>query len=246
MQQRLYVPSFHFDTNKPCYCRSQKTFGECCAQINIERTAPPKSITIVNNFVSNAECNSFIRYAEKQNREWLTVVDSEKSTANKRVFKRHESRVTQHVDISKKRAVANAWFQKACEEHLVKLSNGVKAQWFEEAQLLRYGPGGKYGMHADSDAFCQETKQFYRFIDRDFSMLIYLNDDYEGGGLNFNGLNYSYQPKKGDLVIFPSNHVFSHESVPINKGTKYALVSWGAFPGTPRVAAPRSVVKMNP
>lgn len=243
MQQRLYVPSFHFDTTKPCYCRSQKLFGECCGSPQADKPAP-KNIKVVNNFISNAECNSFIRFAEKQKREWLTVVDDKKSTATKRVFKRHENRVTQHVDISKKRPLATEWFKRACETHLVDLA-GVNAQWFEEPQLLRYGPGGKYGMHSDSDHYCREAKQFYRFIDRDFSMLIYLNDDYEGGGLYFKGLNYHYQPQQGDLVIFPSNHVFSHESLPIDQGRKYALVSWGAFPGSPRVAKPRSVVAMQ-
>jgi len=244
MQQRLYVPTFHFDKTKPCYCRSQKAFGDCCGS-TAEEKATPRSIKVVNNFLSSAECNSFIRFAEKQKREWLTVVDDEKSTANKRVFKRHESRVTQNVELGKKRALANSWFKRACDEHLVDMSNGVPAQWFEEAQLLRYGPGGKYGVHADSDLFCQEAKQFYRFIDRDFSMLIYLNDDYAGGGLYFKGLNYTYQPKRGDLVIFPSNHVFSHESLPIEHGKKLALVSWGAFPGTARVSRPRSIVPVS-
>lgn len=243
MQQRAYVPTFHFDTTKPCYCRSQKLFGDCCGNESAEK-APPSNIKVVNNFLSAAECNGFLRFAEKQKREWLTVVDSEKSTENKRIFKRHESRVTQNVDLGKKRQLANEWFKKACTDHVAQLSGGVPAQWFEEAQLLRYGPGGKYGMHADSDLFCQQAKQFYRFIDRDFSMLIYLNDDYSGGGLKFNGLNFEYQPRRGDLVIFPSNHVFSHESLPIEQGRKFALVSWGAFPGTPRVSQPRSIVPM--
>ncbi|KZX81364.1 hypothetical protein A3715_07475 [Oleiphilus sp. HI0009] len=243
MQQKHYVPTFHFDTTKPCYCRSQKAFGECCGS-SIEEKQTPKSIKVVHNFLSASECNSFIRFAEKQKREWLTVVDTAKSTSNKRVYKRHESRVTQNVDLGKKRALANDWFKRACSEYLVEISGGLNAQWFEEAQLLRYGPGGKYGIHADSDQFCQQAKQFYRFIDRDFSMLIYLNDDYVGGGLYFKGLNYTYQPKRGDLVIFPSNHVFSHESLPIEQGKKLALVSWGAFPGTARVSQPRSIVPM--
>lgn len=243
MQQRLYVPSFHFNTAKPCYCRSGKPFGTCCGAEETEK-APPNNMTVVNNFISPSECKSFIRYADKQKREWLTVVDAQKSSKHKRVFKRHESRITQSVDIQKRRSVANSWFKAACEEHVVKLSKGLPAQWFEEAQLLRYGPGGKYGMHSDADHYCHEASQFYRFIDRDFSMLIYLNDEYEGGELFFKGLNYRYQPKQGDLVIFPSNHVFSHESLPIERGNKYALVSWGAFPGTPRVAQPRSIVPL--
>lgn len=76
------------------------------------------------------------------------MVDAQKSSKNKRVFNRQESRITQSVDIQKRRSVAISWFKAACEEHVIKLSKGLPAQWFEEAQLLRYGTGGKYGIHS--------------------------------------------------------------------------------------------------
>lgn len=241
MYSRYYVPTFHFDTRKPCYCGSMKLFGDCCASASENRTYP-NSVKVIHNFVAQKDCDQMLKYAEKQKREWLTVVDSEKSTENKRVLKRHPSRVTQIVDLAKRRTQVVEWMARACKEHL---PGHVEPQWFENPQMLRYGPGGKYAMHSDADNFCPEQRRFYRFIDRDFSMLIYLNDDYVGGGLKFNGLNFSYQPKAGDLLIFPSNHIFSHESTPIESGTKYALVSWGAFKGSPRVAPPRQTITVH-
>lgn len=242
MYSRYYVPTFHFDVRKPCYCGSGKAFGTCCATDAPDR-AFPHSVKVVNNFISSTECKQLLRFSEKQKREWLTVVDTEKSTDRKRVLKRHPNRVTELVDLGKKRALVAQWMERACREHLPKEVS--PPDWFETPQLLRYGPGGKYAMHSDSDNFCQAQKRFYRFIDRDFSMLIYLNDDYVGGGLRFNGLNFSYQPKAGDLLVFPSNHIFSHESLPIVSGTKYALVSWGAFRGSPRVAPPRQKISIH-
>lgn len=242
MQNRYYVPSFHFDIRQVCYCGSRRAFGECCATAAPERSFP-SSVKVVNNFIANEDCDQLVAFAERQKREWLTVLDDEKSTATKRVFKRHPNRVTQLVDLGKQRALVNEWMARACREHLPR--HIAQPQWFESPQLLRYGLGGKYAMHSDSDGYCQQAQRFYRFIDRDFSILIYLNDDYIGGGLKFNGLNFSYQPKKGDLLIFPSNHIFSNESMPIESGTKYALVSWGAFKGSPRVAAPRQVVSLH-
>ena len=241
MYNRHYVPSFHFDTTKPCYCGSMKRFGHCCAS-NSEERVHPSSIKIVNNFISAPECEQFISYADKQERKWLKVVDNERSTGSKRVMKRHPSRVTELVNLGKKQELVTQWMEKACREHLPSQAN---PQWFETPQMLRYDQGGKYGMHSDSDNYCPDAKRFYRFIDRDFSMLIYLNDGYVGGGLNFKGLNFSYQPKCGDLLIFPSNHVFTHESQPILSGTKYALVSWGAFKGSPRVSAPRQTINLH-
>lgn len=112
-------------------------------------------------------------------------------------------------------------------------------------QLLHFSPGGKYDIHSDAEHFCTQSKQFYRFIDRDFSMLIYLNDNYEGGGLYFPGLDYLFQPQAGDLVIFPSNHIFTHQSLPVTKGTKHALVTWGAVTGSARVSRPQSIIPVR-
>ncbi len=235
-----YVPTFHFDKNKPCYCHSGRLFGQCCAN-SAETGRAPRSIHVINDFLSPADCKRFLRFAEKQKRSWLTVVDSIKG--GKRTYKRDPGRVTQHVALGKRQAMANEWIYKACREKLG-LHIQQPAEWFEAPHLLRYGPDGKYTLHSDAEHFDIKHKRFYRFIDRDFSMLIYLNDDYEGGELSFPWLQYQYRPKAGDLVFFPSNHVFSHESLPIRSGTKYALVSWGALRGTPRVAAPNSQMRL--
>lgn len=242
MKNKYYVPTFHFDKLKPCYCGSSRAFGDCCCASN-DAESSPKNIHIINNYLSKTDCARFIRFAEKQKREWLTVVDSAKSTEKKRVFIRHPNRVTQNVDMGRRFSDASEWFNQACKQFLQGSAKN-HAQWYEQPQLLRYGPGGKYDAHADADHYCQEAKQFYRFIDRDFSMLIYLNDDYEGGELYFPGLEYTYRPVAGDLLIFPSNHIFTHASLPIKTGKKYALVSWGAFQGSPRVSTPKSALRV--
>ncbi|MFT7184695.1 MAG: putative 2-oxoglutarate/Fe(II)-dependent dioxygenase YbiX [Pseudohongiellaceae bacterium] len=237
---KYYVPSFHFDMAKSCYCHSGKLFGSCCGSPNIVRERP-NSIHVINNFISQKECKRLIRFAEKQKRSWLSVVDPNKSQARKTVHKRDPSRVTQHVSLGKKQPLVNKWMQTACLENISALT---KTLWFEPSQLLRYGPGGKYAVHSDAEHYDFDAQRFYRFIDRDFSILIYLNDDFEGGELKFPWLNYQYRPVAGDLVFFPSNHLFSHESMPIISGNKYALVSWGAFQGSPRVKQPRSMVRV--
>lgn len=226
----FYVPTYHLNDNEPCYCHSGKKLGQCCANPGEDR-AVPASLKIVNNFISAAECKAFLRFAKKQPRSWLKVVES--GDASK--AKRDPARVTQLVDIAKKQQHANQWILDAVQQHVAPLG---KPEWYEPPQLLRYGPGGKYEIHADAEHLDKAAGQFYRFIDRDFSFLVYLNDDYEGGEIYFNVLKYKYKPKAGDLVVFPSNHVFMHESMPVTFGTKYALVSWGAFVNTPRVMPP--------
>lgn len=83
--------------------------------------------------------------------------------------------------------------------------------------ILKYEPGMEYKLHHD----CGETHK-----DRVVSMLIYLNDDYVGGHLEFPHIGVTYYPRAGDVLLFPSNYTFAHVAHPVESGTKYAIVSW--------------------
>jgi hypothetical protein len=63
-----------------------------------------------------------------------------------------------------------------------------------------------------------------RQIDRILSFVVYLNDDYVGGAIEFPF--YKYQPKKGETIVFPSSWMYPHKSTPVIEGTKYSLVTW--------------------
>jgi hypothetical protein len=52
-----------------------------------------------------------------------------------------------------------------------------------------------------------------------FSVVMYLNEDYEGGEIFFPELDIKIKPKMGSLVIFPSTHI--HSSLEVKSGTKY-------------------------
>lgn len=228
---RHYVDVYHFDQSKVCYCGSGRNFGECCYGGRAP-DKPPEYIQIFNNYVDQAQCKSLLRFVKKQSREWLMVVDPDRSGGGVVFQKRDPARVSQKVDIGKKSALVAGWIDHAVRRYAAQAGF---PEWFEQPQLLRYSPGGKYDVHADAEESEGDGGRFFRRLDRDFSLLIYLNDDYEGGELHFNALNFTYKPKMGDLILFPSNHVFGHESRPVISGIKYAIVSWGAFKGTPRV-----------
>lgn len=53
------------------------------------------------------------------------------------------------------------------------------------------------------------------------SGVIYLNDDVEGGELNFPEQDITIKPKAGSIVVFPSVKPFYHQSLPVTKGYKY-------------------------
>lgn len=54
-----------------------------------------------------------------------------------------------------------------------------------------------------------------------FSLVAYVNDDYEGGEISFPNHNITIKPKAGSLIMFPSQEPYIHEVKPIKSGTRY-------------------------
>lgn len=82
--------------------------------------------------------------------------------------------------------------------------------------LLRYEGGQEYKAHYDGGTP----------TGRAISAVCYLNNDYEGGEIEFPHFNVKIKPLPGMLILFPSNFAYSHIAHPVTKGTKYAMVTW--------------------
>ena len=64
-------------------------------------------------------------------------------------------------------------------------------------------------------------------VPRTVSAVVYLNEDYIGGELNFSRLEgLNIKPKTGDIIVFPSNYLYEHESKPVLEGAKYAVATF--------------------
>jgi len=61
---------------------------------------------------------------------------------------------------------------------------------------------------------------------RDYTALVYLNDDFTGGELVFPALDVLITPQPGLLVSFPSNHKFVHAVPKVRSGKRYSLPVW--------------------
>jgi Rps23 Pro-64 3,4-dihydroxylase Tpa1-like proline 4-hydroxylase len=82
--------------------------------------------------------------------------------------------------------------------------------------LLRYQEGDFYTEHTDS----------FSVHPRHVSCSFHLNDVYEGGEFSFFNRELKFKPKKGSLIMFPSNFMFPHEILPVTKGTRYSIITW--------------------
>jgi hypothetical protein len=86
----------------------------------------------------------------------------------------------------------------------------------EHYQLLKYKGGQEYKAHYDGGTN----------IGRCVSAICYLNDDYEGGELEFVNFKVKVKPEAGMMILFPSNYAYRHIAHPVINGTKYAIVTW--------------------
>lgn len=99
----------------------------------------------------------------------------------------------------------------------------------EEPQLLCYEPGGHYKSHNDGEGLWtnpDKTQVWKKTIDRDLSIVLFLNDDFEGGAFTFPDLRVTIRPEPGLLVCFPSSRWYTHKVEPVISGNRYALVTW--------------------
>lgn len=91
----------------------------------------------------------------------------------------------------------------------------IQLNYWEAMNFIRYNPSQHFSYHSDHG---------WSYI-AVVSMVGYVNDDYEGGGLRFDKLGLEVKPKAGDLYIFPSTFLFSHAALPVESGTKYSIVT---------------------
>jgi len=92
---------------------------------------------------------------------------------------------------------------------------GVEVSYQEAINVVKYGPNDFFNVHSDDG-------EPYRCT---ISTVGYINSDYDGGELWFNFFDVKIKPGPGDIVISPSSYIYSHASLPVVSGTKYALVT---------------------
>ena len=86
----------------------------------------------------------------------------------------------------------------------------------ENAQLLRYSKGQHLAEHVDR----------VRFVPRVLSSTYYIDDDYEGGEIEFVNFNLKIKSKKNQLLIFPSGSLYVHKVNPVISGERHVIIQW--------------------
>jgi predicted 2-oxoglutarate/Fe(II)-dependent dioxygenase YbiX len=85
---------------------------------------------------------------------------------------------------------------------------------FEPLRVYRYDVGHHFGLHSDQSY----TRGAGRSL---LTLLLYLDDDFEGGETEFPDENKTIAPRAGDALWF--QHAVLHAGKPVTRGTKHVL-----------------------
>lgn len=113
---------------------------------------------------------------------------------------------------------------------------GIEVEYLEDWIFIKYEEGGEYKEHADfvdeDLPYAEEDKKILGGL-RLKTVLIYLNDDFEGGETFFPNIDLTIKPKTGKLVVWENiltnrkkNKYSIHAGLPVSKGNKYIILTW--------------------
>jgi prolyl 4-hydroxylase len=161
---------------------------------------------LLENVLNSQECQRLIDLAESKNFESAPISSSYGPVIDMDL--RNNDRVMWNDD-----ALTNSLWQKV-EEFVPKKWQARPVVGFNERiRFYRYTTNQHFTWHYDGEY--QRENGHCSF----FSVLLYLNDEFEGGATEFEfGL---VKPKKGSMLVF--RHTYYHQGAPVISGTKYVL-----------------------
>lgn len=105
-------------------------------------------------------------------------------------------------------------YQKCTDQYNAQLRVFEKS----EVHLIKFDIGYSMNKHVDTTG--------------DFAVIYYINDDYEGGEINFPEFNLKIKPNANSFIMFPSNDDYLHEVLTNTGKDRYSSTLWFNFEGS--------------
>lgn len=161
---------------------------------------------LIEDFLTNQECDDLILWSEEKGFEEAKVQVYGKQIMLKQV--RNNSRIT-FIDFE----LANKIWNKFLPFVVKKFANNEVVGLNEMFRFYKYENGQRFKKHIDGSYIRNEFESSY------FTLLIYLNDDFEGGTTTFE--KHTISAKKGNALLF--YHGMKHSGEEVISGIKYVL-----------------------
>jgi prolyl 4-hydroxylase len=174
---------------------------------------------IYNKFITPAQCDAIKDYARDK------LFESEIVGG-----KHHDIRNSMQCWISKNHKLAKPLFERIAKEFNLTFDQA------EDLQVVRYLPNQYYNEHHDS--CCDDNDQCKEFIKRGgqrvLTVLIYLNNEFEGGHTYFKNLDLKLKPSTGSAAVFfplannsnKCHPLALHAGTPVSSGEKWIANLW--------------------
>lgn len=182
---------------------------------------PNYDIKEIPNFLTHEECNKIIELSNGK------LFPSKVYSQNEDLLS-NDSRISQQCWLTDDNPLI-----KDISERVKQFTNTIGTQ--EQLQVVNYPKGGFFSPHYDA---CEGNEGYCSRMNgsdgpRLLTVLIYLNDNFEGGETVFPKINKSVKPEKGKAVIFRNvdeNGVIItqalHGGEPIKSGEKWIANKW--------------------
>ena len=174
----------------------------------------------IPNFISHEECDEIIKLIDANHtRSSVVVGGTDRSDVTD-----HRTSSTSNLDTNN--IIVQSVHKKIAETLNLPITKGesLQGQLYEEGQYFKphndYFSGPAYDMHCLASG------------NRTHTLMIYLNDDFEGGDTNFPNKQVSVKAEKGKALWWENmkdGKVLEdtlHEGTPLVKGNKYIITSW--------------------
>lgn len=172
----------------------------------MEKIALNEDVFTIEGFFTPEECAAYIRQSEAIGYEEAMVQVHGKQVMMKNI--RDNSRV-----LFKDEALAELIFEKIRAFCPQEIDNTKLLGLNELFRFYKYEPGQKFKKHRDG-SYQRNEAEFSQL-----TLLIYLNDDFEGGATSFRG--FELKPKTGTALVF--RHAVIHQGDELISGIKYVL-----------------------
>ena len=101
----------------------------------------------------------------------------------------------------------------------------IRAREDKVQELVKWKEGRSMSTHSDN-SWPDGSQKNHPTSFRTWSAIFYINDDYEGGEIEFPLKKFTYKPKSNSLVVFPSTSEYLHGVKEVTKGTRYTVAIW--------------------
>jgi predicted 2-oxoglutarate/Fe(II)-dependent dioxygenase YbiX len=173
-------------------------------------------IVEINNFISKKESELIIKYFDSQPQKWMVFNDSFAECYGMPLSFNDKGLESNGLEKNIFETINNR-FKDIVEKTFNKKFNGVTYH------AQKWDVGGMVDVHSDiSDIDGNLNKN----STNKYTVILYLNDDYEGGELFFPQHNIVIKPSAGSIVTFPGDHTNIHGVNEVKNKTRYTIVSW--------------------